>query len=87
MQLPRPKSVETILAEYGHPREHHFTCARIVHFLTKTPIPKLQLHPTLWNFYNSQKPIDRGIAIFFQSSIFLQQPTKQTHLSKDQRNA
>lgn len=67
MNGTKPKSVETMIVEYGLSKQHHFICTHIVRFLTNTPIPQLRIHPTVWNFYNLQKPVDRGISIFYNT--------------------
>lgn len=66
MQGSKPKTVEAVIEEYRLLSKYYFTCARIVHSLSKFPIPKLNVHPKAWNFYTSQRSIDKGISFFYE---------------------
>lgn len=43
----------------------HFSCVRILHFLSSHPIPEIHIPSKAWQFYSPQKLNTKGISFFY----------------------
>lgn len=62
---PLPQTVPELLNKFKLPSSTCFTCAQIMHFLRRHPIPEIYVDEKAWQFFNSTITREIGISCFY----------------------